>query len=145
MAEQDARRYFRLNTDGGVVPERGKASGEGAIGVVLVDPDEHVVHEISDRIGHVGDHHIAEYRALIAGLRLAFGHGISCIRAYVDSKLITDQMKGESRVGPDYLVLWRDAQALAGQFDDFDIELIPRKENKSADALASSALKGIGK
>ena len=32
-----------------------------------------------------------------------------------------------------------------GQFDDFDIELIPRKQNKSADALASGALSGLKK
>jgi ribonuclease HI len=77
VADSDGDRpYFRLSADGGVVAERGQAAGEAAIGVVLTAPDGTLVHQISARIGWTHDHHEAEYRALIAGLRLARGHGI---------------------------------------------------------------------
>jgi len=70
------RGYFSLNADGGIVAKPGQAAGEASIGVVLKNPDGSILHEISVRIGRQLDHHIAEYRALIGGLRLARGHGI---------------------------------------------------------------------
>lgn len=55
------RNYFKLHTDGSITAEQGQAEGEGAIGVVLRDPNGFVVHQISTRIGWVKDHHVAEY------------------------------------------------------------------------------------
>ena len=99
------RKYFQLNSDGGVIAARGQAAGEAAIGVILRDPDGTEMHKISTRIGREKDHHIAEYRALIAGLMLARGHGIDWIRVYMDSALVVNHVNARVRVGKDYIDL----------------------------------------
>jgi hypothetical protein len=65
---------------------------QGAIGVVLNDPDGHVVAEISSRIGPATNN-VAEYRALIEGLRLARNRRIRRIRVFLDSELVVDQLE----------------------------------------------------
>jgi ribonuclease HI len=137
------RDYYRLNTDGGIVAESGQAKGEAAVGVVLRDAEGTTVHEISARIGWAIDHHVAEYRALIAGLRLARGHGIEYIRVFVDSTVVANHVNGESRVGKEYIDLCAEARALKEQFTDIRIRQVPRRQNAEADALASKALKKL--
>lgn len=59
--------YWLLHTDGGIAADPpGQAGGEAAIGVVLKAPLE----QLSERIGPVESHHVAEYRALIRGLEI---------------------------------------------------------------------------
>jgi ribonuclease HI len=137
------RRFYRLNADGGIVADPGQASGEAAIGVVLKNPDDSVVHEISVRIGWALDHHIAEYRALIAGLRLARGHGIDDIRVFLDSAMVVNQVNGEWKIKPEYFALCTEAHALVKDFADIKITLVSRKENAEADALADQALRPL--
>jgi ribonuclease HI len=135
--------FYRLNTDAGVVAAPGQAAGEAAIGVVLKDPEGIVVHTISIRIGMVEDHHVAEYRALIAGLRLARGHGIGDIRVSLDSATVVKHVNGETTVGKRYVDLCAEARALKHQFLNIRIRQVPRRENAEADALASKALKKL--
>lgn len=135
------RHAYELHTDGGIDAEPGQSTGEASIGVVLTAPDGSVVHEISDRIGWVADHHVAEYEALIAGLRLARGHGVDRLRVRVDSELVVKQLSGKSKVQATHLKsLWRSALSLRAEFSEIDISWVPRKENKLADELADRAL-----
>ena len=72
---------------------------QGAIGVVLRDPDGHLVSEpIGPAINTV-----AEYRALIEGLKLARSHGIQRIRVFLDSELVVDQVNGRAKVGKEHI------------------------------------------
>lgn len=117
---------------------------EGAIGVVLMDPDGHTVQggEISKSIGPVTNS-VAEYRALIEGLELAQLHGIKRIRVFVDSELVVDQVNGVSRVRAEHLKPWHnEALVLFNQFPNWRISWVPRKWNKVADHLAAKALPG---
>lgn len=135
------RRYFQLNTDGGIEAEQGQSEGEASIGVVLKDPEGTAMHRISLQIGWVKDHHIAEYQALITGLRLARGHGVDEIRIFVDSRLVATQLKGSSKVRAVHLKpLWDEAKELLGDFKGYRITWVPRKQNAEADLLASRAL-----
>lgn len=52
---------------------------------MLKDPVGVRVDEVCERIGFVEDHHVAEYRALIEGLRLARTYGIDRLRVFLDS------------------------------------------------------------
>ncbi|MEA2505633.1 MAG: ribonuclease / adenosylcobalamin/alpha-ribazole phosphatase [Actinomycetota bacterium] len=140
--EIPARGFFQLNADGGIIAKQGQAEGQASIGVVLRDPQGQMVHDISVRIGCVEDHHIAEYRALIAGLKLALGHGIADIRVRLDSALVVNAVNGADRVKPTYFDLCTEAHALVREFSDIEIVRVPSKENREAHALADKALRG---
>lgn len=135
------RRFYQLYADGGIhhtVP--GKPQGEAAIGVVLKDPQGDPIHDMSVRIGPVPDHHIAEYRALIAGLRLARGHGIDHLRVFLDSALVVNQVNGKARVKKAYLDDLTKAMALLREFSDASVARVGRGKNSEAHKLADAAL-----
>jgi probable phosphoglycerate mutase len=131
-------RYHLLATDGGIVADQPeKMAGEAAIGVVLKAPLE----EISEPIGPVEDHHVAEYRALIRGLEAARARGIEHLRVCLDSALVVNQLNGNWSVKAEHLkALHEQAASLASQFVDIRITWVPRKANAEADALASTPL-----
>jgi ribonuclease H / adenosylcobalamin/alpha-ribazole phosphatase len=127
--------YYLLNTDGGRKP-----SGAAAIGAVLRTPDLATVDEISQAIS-AATHNVAEYRALIEGLRLARGHGIERIRVYMDSELVVEQMNDHAAVKQAHLKALHDAACeLCQQFTSIRISWVPREWNVAADGLASKAL-----
>jgi hypothetical protein len=82
------RGYYLLNTDGG---NRGDPLGRAAIGALLRTRRLVTVAQISKAIGPA-THNVAEYRALIEGLKLAREYGIQRIRAYMDSEIVVDQV-----------------------------------------------------
>lgn len=99
-----------------------------------------VVAEISRAIGRA-THNVAEYQALIEGLKLAREHGIDRIRVYLDSELVVDQMNGVSQVRQEYLKrLHASARALVGEFASIRICWVPREMNAEADRLVNKAL-----
>ena len=94
---EPSKRNYLLNADGsgtGTIDN----PAQGAIGVVLRDPDGHLIAEISKRIGPAINT-VAEYRALIEGLKLARSRGIQRIRVFLDSELVVDQLNGPAKVG----------------------------------------------
>jgi Reverse transcriptase-like len=72
------RGYYLLNTDGG---NSGDPLGRAAIGALLRTPRLVTVAQISKAIGPA-THNVAEYQALIEGLKLARDYGIQRIRVY---------------------------------------------------------------
>jgi ribonuclease HI len=138
------RSFYRLNADGGIVAVQGQAEGEAAIGAVLKNPDGSLLHEISVRIGWVTDHHVAEYQALIAGLRLARGHGVDRIHVFLDSAVVVNQVNGDWKVKEEHFKpLWMEAHALVREFADIEISHVGRRQNAEAHALADKALAAI--
>lgn len=131
-------RYHVLASDGGIVADQpGKMAGQAAIGVALKAP----LAEISEPIGPVQDHHVAEYRALIRGLELARARGITHLRVCLDSALVVNQLNGRWQVKAEHLKPFHEqALALVQQFEDIVIAWVPRKANAEADALASNPL-----
>ena len=130
-----------LKTDGGITREPGLASGQAAIGVLLKDPRYRDVDELSKGIGWARSHHVAEYKALIAGLELARRHGIDRIRVFLDSTLVVNTVNGDSKLKPEHLKdLYSMACVLVKEFADVKVCWVPREMNVEADALASRAL-----
>ena len=140
-ASAPSRRNYLLNTDGsgtGTV----KDPAQGAIGVVLRDPDGHPLAEISERIGRAINT-VAEYRALIEGLKLARSRGIRRLRVYIDSELVVDQVNGRAKVRAEHLrPLHAEACSLLDAFANVRVSWVPRKWNTEADTLATRALLG---
>ena len=132
---------YLLNTDGsgtGTID----APAQGAIGVVLSDPDGQLIEEISEPIGPAINT-VAEYRALIEGLKLARSRGIQRIRVFLDSELVVDQVNGRAKVGKEHIrPLHTEVCSLLQEFPNIRISWVPRKWNAEADDLATKALLG---
>jgi ribonuclease HI len=139
---ESSKGNYLLNTDGsgtGTVDN----PAEGAIGIVLRDTKGNTVAEISERIGPAINT-VAEYRALIEGLKLARSRGIGRLRVFVDSELVVDQVNGRARVGKEHIrPLHEEACSLLAGFPNVRVAWVPRKWNGEADALATRALTGI--
>jgi ribonuclease HI len=138
---EPSKRNYLLNTDGsgtGTIDN----PAQGAIGVVLRDPGGRVIAEISERIGPAINT-VAEYRALVEGLRLARSRGIKRIRVFLDSELVVDQVSGRAKVGKEHIrPLHAEARSLLQEFPNARISWVPRTWNAEADALATKALRG---
>ena len=76
---------------------RGDPLGRAAIGALLRTRRLVTVAQISKAIGPA-THNVAEYQALIEGLKLAREYGVQRIRVYMDSELVVDQVNGVSAV-----------------------------------------------
>src|SRR3954453_7277657 len=96
-----SKRNYLLQADGSGTGTTDNPA-QGAIGVVLRDPDGHAIAEISKRIGPAINT-VAEYRAFIEGLKLARSRRIQRIRVFLDSELVVDQVNRHSKVGKEHL------------------------------------------
>jgi ribonuclease HI len=124
---------WQVRTDGAA---RGNP-GPAGVGVVLVDPEGNVVDELARGIGWATNN-VAEYRALIEGLKLARSHGADRLRVLSDSTLMVQQMRGTYKVRHDGLKpLHAEARELADGFAGIRFEAVPRERNRRADELAN--------
>jgi ribonuclease HI len=136
-AELADQKCYLLNTDGG---NRGNPLGRAAIGALLRTRRLVTVAQISKEIGPA-THNVAEYQALIEGLKLAREYGVQRIRVYMDSELVVDQLNGVSAVRQAHLSeLYKEARGLVDQFKSFRISWVPRELNAEADRLVNDAL-----
>lgn len=125
-----------LRADGGA---RGNP-GPAGIGVVIEDLDGNVVGEIARGIG-VATNNVAEYTALIEGLKLAQEKGVTEIDVRMDSKLVVNQVRGEWKIKNDALRrLAARAESLLRRFDRKSLTYVPRAENAAADKLANQGM-----
>jgi ribonuclease HI len=115
--------------------------GPAAYGVVVVDAATEAV--LAERKGAIGEatNNVAEYRALVEGLRAAAELGATDVLVRMDSQLVVNQMTGAWNVEKARLQeLHAEAGVLAGRFDAVQFEWVRREFNGRADALANQAL-----
>lgn len=125
-----------LHVDGGA---RGNP-GPAAAACVLSTPEGEVLLERSQRLG-VATNNVAEYRALLLGLREAAALGASEVEVIGDSELIARQVQGIYKVKHEAMKsLHKDAIASLSRFDAWSMRTVPRAENAHADALVNEAL-----
>jgi len=116
--------------------------GPGAVGVVIQDSTGKVLEAWGEAIGHVTNNQ-AEYRALLAALERARALRAKAVTVRSDSQLLVRQFLGEYRVKDEKLkLLLEKAQRLAHAFAEFQIEHVPRDQNRAADRLANRAREG---
>ncbi len=126
----------RLSTDGGA---RGNP-GPAAYGFVLEAEDGTVLDARGEAIG-VATNNVAEYRALVAGLRRAVEAGVTELEVVSDSELLVKQMRGEYRVKNEALrELSLEAARLGRQIGDVRYTAVRREHNELADRLVNEAL-----
>ena len=133
-------KVFEIFTDGASKGNPGPAG----IGV-LIKANGKIVCEVSEAIGKTTNN-VAEYTALIRGLKEAKELGAESIKVRTDSELLFYQLKGEYKVKhPNMKPLHEEAAGLLKSFQKVECKVVPREENKEADRLATSALRQIEK
>lgn len=128
--------HFVLHTDGG---SRGNP-GPSAIGGVLLK-DNQIVAQFSERIADTTNN-VAEYLALIKGIRLAKEHGATSLAVHMDSELIIRQLQGAYKVKAEHLKpFYAEVQTLL-QGLQAAFTHVPREHatQAKADALVNQAL-----
>lgn len=128
---------LHLFTDGG---SRGNP-GQAAIACVLLDPSRGtVVREHYQCIG-IETNNVAEYRALIEGLKIARLYHPNRLLCHLDSELIVKQLSGEYQVRMSTLrSLFQEIRALSKEFPSVSFQYVPRDDNHYADRLVNKAL-----
>ncbi|GJY61265.1 reverse transcriptase domain-containing protein [Tanacetum coccineum] len=82
----------------------------------------------------------AEYKALLAGLRIAIEMRVKKMHAFVDSKLVANQVEGSYEARGEKTKKYKGKVIeMVKCFEKFWISHIPREENKKADALSKLA------
>ena len=80
---------------------------------------------------------IAEYEALLHGMRIAKELGVSRLRCYGDSDLVASQVMGTcDATDPNMIAYRRAVDQLGGHFAGYSVERIDRRKNDEADALS---------
>jgi ribonuclease HI len=125
-----------LWTDGGA---RGNP-GPAAFAYVLEAEDGTVLDARGEAIG-VATNNVAEYSALVAGLRRAEEAGVTELEVRSDSELMVKQMRGEYRVkNRDLQTLFLDASRVARTVGAVTYMHVRREHNELADRLVNEAL-----
>ncbi len=128
---------LHLFTDGG---SRGNP-GQAAVGCVLLDPATGaVLREHSEAIG-IQTNNIAEYQALIAGMKMSVEFRPNHLVCHLDSELVVKQLSGEYRVKmATFQPLIDEIMELKAEFPQVTFTYVPRHLNTRADALVNKAL-----
>lgn len=128
---------LHLFSDGG---SRGNP-GQAAIAYILEDPARGVILKQHAECIGVETNNIAEYRALIEGLRSALDYHPNRLICHLDSELVVKQVAGEYAVKMATLQpLVQEIRELSMEFPDIVFKHIPRNDNYRADALVNKAL-----
>jgi ribonuclease H / adenosylcobalamin/alpha-ribazole phosphatase len=126
----------KLSTDGGA---RGNP-GPAAFGYVLEKQDGTVLAAHGETIG-VATNNVAEYRALVEGLRRAAELQVDEVEVVSDSELLVRQMSGDYKVKNEALRrLYEEASELADGFGKVTYTAVRREHNELADRLVNEAL-----
>ena len=130
----------RLSTDGGA---RGNP-GPAAYAYVLEADNGTVLAAHGEAIG-VATNNVAEYRALVEGLRKAVELQLDELEVVSDSELLVHQMRGEYKVKNAALrELWEEAGDLADRIGQVRYTAVRREHNELADRLVNEALDAAG-
>ncbi|MBP9010035.1 MAG: ribonuclease HI family protein [Smithellaceae bacterium] len=114
--------------------------GIGGAGAVIIDDDGQVLWEGSEYLGHCTNN-IAEYKALILGLKGALAQGVARLEVFLDSELLANQINGSYKVKNEKLkILMREVRDLIASFETADVRHVRRCHNELADKLANRAI-----
>ncbi|GBE04863.1 14.7 kDa ribonuclease H-like protein [bacterium BMS3Abin10] len=97
--------------------------------------------KISRYIG-VATNNVAEYTALVSGLKEARALGLKRVSIFLDSELLVKQLTGVYKIkSPHLRPFWEEAGNILKKFDSYTIAHVRREFNTEADKLARDAVK----
>jgi ribonuclease HI len=114
-------------------------TGAGA-GLLFVSPlGEHMRYAV--RLHFPVSNNMAEYKALLCGLRIAIETGIKRLDVRGDSQVMIDQIMKNASCHDDKMeAYYNTVQALEDKFYSVELNHVPRRYNEEADELAKIAL-----
>nr|AAP53711.1 retrotransposon protein, putative, Ty3-gypsy subclass [Oryza sativa Japonica Group] len=128
---EEKMEYWTMHFDGSK-----RLSGTGA-GVVLISPT-------GERLSYVlwihfsASHNVAEYEALLHGLRIAISLGIRRLIVRGDSQLVVNQVMKEWSCLDDNMTAYRqEVRKLEDKFDGLELTHVLRHNNETANRLAN--------
>jgi ribonuclease HI/transposase InsO family protein len=122
--------YWRMHFDGSKMK-----NGLGA-GIVLTSPKRDQLKYVL-QIHFAASNNVAEYEALVHGLKVAKEIGIRRIQCFGDSDLVIQQASGTWDALDANMALYRFyVQQISGYFDGCEFHHVPRAENEAADTLS---------
>ncbi|HKH78535.1 MAG TPA: ribonuclease HI family protein [Solirubrobacteraceae bacterium] len=125
-----------VHVDGGA---RGNP-GPAAAACVISTPAGEILGEHSELLGTVTNN-VAEYRALLLGLRHARELGVGEVEVVGDSELVAKQVNGQYKVKHAAMrPLYLEAMTALRGFERWSVRTVPRAQNAQADALVNAAL-----
>jgi queuosine biosynthesis protein QueD len=139
MATEPAIERALLHTDGG---SRGNP-GKSGVGFTISVDDGRELMTLCRGGAYIGvaTSNVAEYRALIWGLRNARALRIQRIDIRADSELLVKQLLGVYRVKSEGIKpLFAEVRRLLESFESSTVKHVPREQNSAADALANEAM-----
>ncbi|KAK2997217.1 hypothetical protein RJ639_026023 [Escallonia herrerae] len=114
--------------------------GQAGAGAVLRADDGNLICRLREGLG-IATNNVAEYRAIILGLRYALEKGFTSIRVLGDSKLVCMQVQGLWKVKNQNISPWyEEAKKLKDRFLYFQITHVLRDLNSEADTQANLAV-----
>jgi ribonuclease HI len=114
--------------------------GPAGLGAILKNRAGETLASCSEYHGHCTNN-VAEYAALLLGLRRALELGIRSIEIRADSELLVRQLGGYYRVNaPQLKPLYHEARQLLGQFEHTRLRHVSRELNVEADRLANEGI-----
>ncbi|MFA6349557.1 MAG: ribonuclease HI family protein [Candidatus Omnitrophota bacterium] len=114
--------------------------GPAGIGVVICQGGV-TIKNIDKYIGKATNN-VAEYTALIYGLKECISMGAECIKINTDSQLLCRQINGIYKIkSANLMQLYNQVLLLSSAFKKMTIEHIRRDKNVGADKLANKAVK----
>jgi ribonuclease HI len=113
-------------------------TGAGA-GLLFISPlGEHMRYAV--RLHFPASNNMAEYEALLCGLRIAIETGIKCLDVRGDSQLVIDQVLKNASCHDDNMeAYFKAVRALEDKFYGIELNHVPRRYNEEADELAKIA------
>jgi len=129
-------RKLRVASDGAA---RGNPGPAGA-GAVLWDEQGRVLERLGKYLGRQTNN-VAEYQALLLGVRRAQELGAEELEVVADSELMIRQLSGSYQVrAPALRELHSEALSLLKAFRKVKLVHVPRAENAEADAMSNRAI-----
>lgn len=114
--------------------------GTGGAGAVITDEADNILWEGKEYLGHCTNN-IAEYKALILGLKGALAQGFNRLDVYLDSELLANQINGSYKVKNENLkILMQEVRGLLSSFQSVHVKHVLRCHNAQADKLANLAI-----
>jgi ribonuclease HI len=113
-------------------------TGAGASLLFISPLGKHVRYVI--RLHFLASNNVAEYEALINGLRIAVELGVRCLDAQGDSQLVIDQVMKNSHCRDQKMEAYCDeVRRLEDKFHGLELNHVARRYNETADELAKIA------
>ena len=132
----DATGKVVVHVDGGA---RGNPGPAGIAAVATGTAGE----PLAERSEYIGEatNNVAEYRALLLGLRLVEELGAREVEVVGDSQLVVRQVGGQYKVKHAGLKpLYLEAMSALARFDRWSMQDVRREQNERADALVNEAI-----